>query len=116
MTNEEPLIGVESGINIVWEVIGKDCCDSSDSMVRERETSLCHSRHWFSGEGSSGTKNGDVSRNWGVGGHWWSEFFASRSGDIDVVGVDGDIVMERGKKKGVEHFLSYAGGSGRHGR
>jgi hypothetical protein len=116
LTNEEPLIGMESGIDIVWEVIGKDCCDSSDCMIGERETSLCCSRRWFSGEGSSSTKNGDVSRDRGVGNHRGLEVLPSRSGNIDVVRVDSDIIMERGEKKGVKHFLSYTGGCRRHGR
>ena len=116
LTNEEPLIGVEPGIDIVWEVIGKDCCDGSNCMIGERETSLCHSRHWFSGEGLSGTKNGDISRDRGIGRHRGSEVLSSRSGDIDVIRVDGDVIVERGEKEGVKHVLSYTGGSGRHDR
>jgi hypothetical protein len=45
-----------------------------------------------------------------------SEVFSSGSGDIDVIGVNGDVVMERGKEEGVEYFLSYTGGGRRHGR
>ena len=40
--------------------------------------------------------------------------FLTRRGNVNIVGVDGDIVMERSKKEGVEQFLGNAGGSGRH--
>ena len=114
LANKEPLVGVEPGIDIMWEVIGKDGCDGSDSMVRERETPLCHSRHWFGREGSSCTQNGDVGHSGGVGDHRGSEILSSRSGDIDVIRINGDVVVERGEKEGIKQFLSHARGSGRH--
>jgi hypothetical protein len=40
--------------------------------------------------------------------------FSSRSGDIDVVRVNGDVIVEWGKKEGVKYFLSYVGGCRRH--
>ena len=55
MANEEPLIGVELGIDVVWEVIGEDCDECRDCMVREREASLHRSRHQFGREGLSCT-------------------------------------------------------------
>ena len=44
LTNEEPLVVVKAGIDIVWEVVGEDCSDSCYSVVRERETALRRSR------------------------------------------------------------------------
>ena len=116
LTNEEPLIGMELGIHIVWEVIGKDCCDSSNSVVGKGETSLRHGGHRFGREGASSTKDGDVSCRGGIDRHRGSEIFSSRGSDLNVVGVNGDIVVEWGEKKSVEYFLSYMGGCGRHGQ
>ena len=96
------MVGMELGIDIVWEVIEKDCCDGSNCMIGKGKTPLRCSRYWFSGKGSSGTKNRDVGRDEGVGSHWGSKVLPSRSGDIDIVGIDGDIVVEQGEKEGVE--------------
>ena len=106
LANKEPLTGMELGVDIVWEVIGKDCCDGSDCMVRERETSLRRSRYWFGCEGLSSTKNGDVGCDGGVSGHQGSEVLSSRGRDVDVIRVYGDIVMEWGEEEGIEKFLS----------
>ena len=116
LANEEPLVGMKSGIDIVREIIGEDSCDSSDCVVGEREASLCRGGYGFGGKGSSRAKDGDIGCRGSVDSHWRSEIFSSRGGDIDVVGVDSDIVIKRGKKEGVEYFLSYAGGCRRHGR
>ena len=114
LANEEPLIDMDLGIDIMREVIGKDCSDGSDCMIGEGETSLCCSRHRFGGEGSSGTENGDVSCDWGVSSYWGLEVLLARGGDIDIVRVDGDIIVKWGEEEGVEDFLSNLGGSGRH--
>ena len=41
LANEEPLVVVEAGVDIVREIVGKDCGDSCDGVIREGETSLC---------------------------------------------------------------------------
>ena len=55
LSYKEPLIGVEPGVDIVWEVIREDCRDCCDCVVREREASLRRSRHQFVREGPSCT-------------------------------------------------------------
>ena len=42
------------------------------------------------------------------------EVLSSRSGNVNIVRVNGDVVMERGEEKGVEQFLSNARRSRRH--
>ena len=37
-----------------------------------------------------------------------------RGGNVDIIGVNGDIVMERGEEKSIEQFLGDTRGSGRH--
>ena len=106
LANKEPLIGMESGIDIVWKVIRKDGCNGSNCMVREREAPLCRSRYWLSHKRSSSAKNGDIGHNGGVGGHWWLEVLLSRGSDIDIIRVYGDVVMKWGKEEGIEKFLS----------
>ena len=115
LSNEEPLVVVKSCVNIVWEVVGEDCGDSLCSVVREGEASLRRGRRGGVCEGTSGTEDRDVSRARGIGGHRGPEVFAVRGGDKDVVGVDGDILVDRGEEEGVEDFLSDLGRSGRHG-
>ena len=115
LTNEEPLVVVESGIDIVREVVGEDCGDSRYSVVGEGETPLCRGRCGSVRQRTSGAEDGYIGCGWGIGGHWGSEVFASGGSDEDVVGVDGNVLVERGKEKGVENFLGDLGGSGRHG-
>ena len=114
LTNEEPLVVVEAGVDIVREVIGKNCGDSRNGMVRKGETPLrcggCRSVL----ERAFGAENRDVGRSRGSGSHRGSEVFASRGSDEDVIRVDGDVLVERGEEEGVEDFLSYLGRSGRH--
>ena len=114
LTNEEPLVVVKSCVDIVWEVVGEDCGDSRYSVVREGETSLCRGRCGNVRQGSSGVEDGYIGRGWGIGGRRGSEVFASGGSDEDVVGVDGNVLVERGKEEGVEDFLSDLGGSRRH--
>ena len=83
-------------------------------MVRKGEASLRRGGSGSIREGAFSTENGDISCNRGSGGHWGSEVLASRRGDKDVVGVDGDVLVKRGEEEGVEDFLSDLGGSGRH--
>ena len=115
MANEEPLVVVKSCVDIVWKVIGEDGGDSRYSVVREGETSLRRSRCGTIRQRTSGTEDRYISCGWSVNGHRGSEVFTSRRGDEDVVGVDGNVLMERGKKEGVEDLLGYLRGSGRHG-
>ena len=55
LANEEPLEVVESGIDVVGEVVRQDGCDGSDGVVRKGKTSLCRSRDQGVGERSSCT-------------------------------------------------------------
>ena len=116
LTNEEPLVVVKACVNIVWEVIGEDCGDSRCCVVRKGETSLRRGGRRGVCEGTSGTEDRDIDCDRGVSGHRGSKVLASRGSDEDVVGVDGDIFVERGEKEGVEDFLGYAGRCRRHGR
>ena len=116
MTNEEPLVVVEAGVDIVWEVIGKDCCNGGDSVVGKRETPLHCSRHGFGRKGTSCAQDRDIGHRGSVDRHQRPEVFSLRSGDINVVGIDGDVVVEWGEKESIEYFLSYAGGCGRNSR
>ena len=114
LANEEPLVVVKSCVDVVWEVVGEDCGDSRYSVVREGKTSLRRGRCGGICEGSSGTKDRDISRARGICGHRGSEVFTARGGDEDVVGVNGDILVKRGEEKRVEYFLGYARRCGRH--
>ena len=40
LSHEEPLVGMEPGVDIVWEIIGKNCRNGSDSVIGKGETSL----------------------------------------------------------------------------
>ena len=44
LTNEEPLVVVKACVDVVREIIRKDCGDSRDGVIREGETSLCCGR------------------------------------------------------------------------
>ena len=115
LANEEPLVVVKAGIDIVGEVVGEDCSYGRDGMVRERETALRTGRCGGVRQRSSGIEDGYISSNWGVCGHRGSEVFTSRGGYKDVVGVDSDVLVEWGKEEGVEDFLGNSRGCGRHG-
>jgi hypothetical protein len=116
LTNEEPLVVVESGVDIVREVIGKNCGDSRNSMVGKGEASLRRGGYRSILKRASGAENRDVGHSWSSDGHRGSGVFVSRGSDEDVVGIDGDVLMERGEEEGVENLLSYSGRSGRHCR
>ena len=85
-------------------------------MVRERKTPLRRGESRSVLERTFRAKDGDVGRDWSGGGHRGSEVLSMRGSDEDVVGVDGDIFVERGKEEGVKDFLGYAGGRRRHGQ
>ena len=114
LTNEEPLVVMKACIDVVWEVIREDCGDGRGSMVRKGEASLCRGRCRYVCEGAFGAEDRDIGCNRGIGGHRGSEVFAAGRGDEDVVGVDGDIFVERREEKSIEDLLSDVGGSGRH--
>ena len=114
LANEEPLVVVEAGVDIVREVIGEDCGDSHDGMIREGETSLCCGGRGSVCEGALSSEDRDVGRDRSTSGRRGSEVFAARRGDKDVVGVNSNVFMKRGEKESVEDFLSDLGGSGRH--
>ena len=116
MANEEPLVVVETRVDVVWEVIRKNCGDSRGGMVGKGETPLGRRGCRSVPERALGGENGDVSCGWGSGGHRGSKVLASRGGDEYVVGIDGDVLVKRGKEESVEYFLGYAGRCGRHGR
>ena len=114
LTNKEPLVVVKAHINIVWEVVREDRGDSHGSMVRKGEAPLRRGGSGSIRERAISAEDGDVSRDWGSGVHRGSEVLASRGGDENVVGVNGNVLMEWGKKESVEDFLSYLGGGRRH--
>ena len=114
LANEEPLLVVKVRINVMQEIVRKDCGNSCDSMVRKGEAPLCRSGCGSVRERAFGAKNGDVGCNWGGHSHRGSEVLTSRGGDEDIIGVDGDILVERGEEESIKDFLSYLGGSGRH--
>ena len=114
LTNEEPLVVVKACIDIVWEVIREDCGDSCGGVVRKGEAPLRCGRCGSVHERALGAENRDVSCDWGSGAHQGSEVFASRGGDENIVGVNGNVFVEWGKEESIEDFLGYLGGSGRH--
>ena len=114
LTNEEPLVVVEACVDIVREVIRKDCGDGCNGMFREWEASLRRSRCGGVRQRTSGVEDGYIGCDWGVCSHWGSEVFASRGSDEYVVGVDSNVFVKWGEEEGVEDFLSNLGGSGRH--
>ena len=115
LTNEEPVMVVETRVDIVGEVVGEDRGYGRDGMVGERETTLRSGGRGSVRQQSSGIEDGYISRGWGVCGHRGSEVFATWGGDENVVGVDGDVLVERSKEQSVEDFLGYARGSWGHG-
>ena len=115
LANEEPLVVVEAGVDIVREVVGKDCGDSRGSMVGKGKTPLRRGGCWGIYEGTFGTEDGDIGRDRGIDAHRRSEVFAAWGGYKDIVGVDSDVFVERGKKEGVKNLLSDLGRGGRHG-
>ena len=52
LSYKEPLAGMESGVDIVREVVRKDCRNGGDSVIRKGETSLRRSGHWFGRKGA----------------------------------------------------------------
>ena len=116
MAHEEPLRVVETRINIMWEVIQEDCGNSRGSVVREGEAPLRHGRCGSVHKRALGAENRDISRDWGNDVHRGPEVFASRGGSENIIGVDGNVFVKRGKKEGIEDFLSYTGGCRGHGR
>ena len=115
LTNEEPSVVVEAGINIAREIVGKDRGNSRDGMIREGETSLRCGRYGSVRQRTSGAEDRHRGCGWGVGSHRGPEVFALGGSNEDVVGVDGDIFVERGEEESVEYFLGYTGRRGRHG-
>ena len=115
LANEEPLVVVEASVDIVRKIIRKDSGDSRDGVIGEGETPLRCGRCRSVCEGALSAEYRDVSRDWGSSSHRGSEVFAARRGDEDVVGVYGDIVVERGEEEGVENFLGDLWRGGRHG-
>ena len=114
LTNEEPLVIVKACIDVMREVIQKDCGDGCNSVVREGEAPLRRSGSRSIYEGTLVVKNGDIGHGWGSGHHWGLGAFASRGGNEDVIRVNGNVLVKRGEEEGVEDFLSDSGGSGRH--
>ena len=86
--------------------------DGLDGVVRKGKTPLRRGGCGSFFEGSFGAEDGDVSRDWCGRGHWGLGVFVSRRSDEDVVGVNGDVLMERGDEESVKDFLSDSGGSG----
>ena len=114
LANEEPLVVVKASIDVMGEIIGEDCSDSRSGVVREGEASLCCGGCGSIRQRTLGAEDGYVGCGWGICGHRGSEVFSSGGGDKDIVGVDGDILVERGEKERVENFLSDLRRSGRH--
>ena len=88
---------VEASVDIMWEVVRKDCGDSRGGVIREGEAPLRRGGCRSVCEGALGAEDRDVSCDWGVGGHRGSEVFTAGRGDEDVVGVDGDVLVEWGE-------------------
>jgi hypothetical protein len=114
LANEEPLVIVEARVDVVREVIREDRGDSRDGVVRKGEASLCRGGCGSIRKRTFGAEDGYIRRGWGICGHRRSKVFTSRGGDKDVVGVNGDILVEWSKEESIEDFLSDLGGSGRH--
>ena len=115
MTNEEPLVVVEAGVDVVREIVRKDCGDSRDGVIREGETPLHCGGCGSVCEGAFRAEYRDIGRDWGISSHRGSEVFAAGRGDEDVVGVYGDVFVEWGEEESVENFLGDLWRGGRHG-
>ena len=63
MTNEEPLVVVEACIDVVWEVVGKDCGDSRGGVIGKREASLRRGGCRSVRERAFGAENRDIGRD-----------------------------------------------------
>jgi hypothetical protein len=75
LTNEEPLVVVQAGVDIMWEVVRENRGDGHDGVFRERETPLhCRGRGSVR-ERSSGAEDGHIGRGWGVCSRWGSKVF-----------------------------------------
>ena len=116
LANEEPLVVVKTCVDIVWEVVRENCGDGRGSVVWKGKASLRCGGSGSVCERAFSAEDGDIGRGWGGGSHRGSEVLASGRGDEHVVGIDGDVLMKRGKEESVEYFLSDLGGSGRHRR
>ena len=116
LTNEEPLVIVKARVDVVWEVVREDCGDSCGSVVWKGKTALRCGRCGSVYKRAFSTEDQDIGCDWGSGVHRGSEVFATGGGDKNVVGVDSDVLVKRGKEEGVEDFLGDLGGSGRHRR
>ena len=114
MTNEEPLVVMEACVNIVWEIVRENCGDSRSGVIRKGETPLRRCGCRGVREGSFGAEHRDVGCDWGSGVHRGLEVFASRGSDKNVIGVHGNVLVERGEEESVEDFLGDSRGSGRH--
>ena len=114
LTDEEPLVVVKMRIDIVREVVQEDCGDSRGSVVRKGETPLCRGGSGSVHKRMVGAENRDIGCDWSGSSHRRSEVFASRGGDENIIGVNGNVHVEWGEKEGIEDFLSYLGRSGRH--
>ena len=114
LANEEPLMVVKTGVDVMRKVIRQDRSNSRGSVVRKGETALRRGGRRSIQERAFGAEDGDVSRDWGIGVHWGSEDLTSRGGDENIIGVDGNVLMKRGEEESVEDFLGNLGGSGRH--
>ena len=115
LTNKEPLVVVKACVDIVGKVVREDGGDSRYGVVGKGEASLRRGGRGSVRQGTFSTEDGYIGCGWGPRGHRGSEVFASRGSDKDIVGVDGDILVKRGKEESVEDFLGYAGRRGRHG-
>ena len=114
LSNEEPLVVMEVCVNVVGKVVREDCRNGGNCMIRERKTPLCCGRYWGIFQRSSRRQNRDVCRYRGISSHQGSIILSAWRGNVDVVRVDGDIVVEWGEEEGVEQFLGNARRSGRH--
>ena len=77
---------------------------------------MCRGRCGRVFKGMSSGEDGDISCSGVSGVHRGSEVLTARGGYENIVGVNGDVLMKRGEKEGVEDFLGDLGRSGRHGR
>ena len=64
LTNEEPLMVMESSIDIVWKVVREDGSYGCNSVVGKGKAPLRRGGSRSIHEGAFGTENGDVSCDW----------------------------------------------------